>query len=368
MLTNILFIKPPIRFGKFYFRIGQYVEFFKGKNCRINVFYPSPDGSTLLEKLPATRMAAKFFSSLIQIPRLMANAWKSELVFVFPSPTMSIYLALVKLFGKQVVIEHILSYVSHHDVFAWYPVWLDRWVYQSADFILTHTETMKSELTARLTLNPDRVLVSYCSVDLTNFVPKYDAQAAELKRKFEISGKKVVLYHGLHHDWHGAELLMEAASLLRQKREDIVFVLLPGFSETWKRDGNLLHLTEKDHYSWETLPIYLQMADLWASGFRVVERGERTFGSTLIQALAMGRPVLTSPGREKNKFLTDGENVFYVKPDSASDLADKIDACFNQPDEMRRVARNARLTAEKFFSISHLEQMLNRVCESVEAA
>ncbi len=356
---NILFVKPPFRGGTFYFRTAQYIDFFRRNGHGVNVLYPAPDSASVAEKLPLQQITAKVFFSLSHFGRYLVDLTRCDLAVLFPTPIISLYFLLAKAFRKRVLIEHYVSYLSHRDIFPKYPLFLDRWVYRKADFVLTHTETMKRELVKLLQLRQEHVLVAYCDVDLHHFSPRYKEETENLKRELGIQGRKVVFYHGLHHLWHGLDLIIEAAKIIERQRSDIVFVLLPGNYDQTKREGNIIHLAEKEHYSWETLPLYIQIGDLWLSGFKIHDRGERSFGSTLIQALAMARPIITAPGNEKSKFLEDDQNIFYVKPNSAEAIANKIIECFDDPVKTSTVGLNARKTAEQFFSIDHFDQTLD---------
>lgn len=357
-MKDVLFIKPPMRQQKFYFRIRQYMDFFEKRDCRIRCFLPSPDGSTLLEKLPARVIFMKlcfWFKNLFSFVR---DLYASDVVILFPAPTFGFYCLLAKCFRKTVVIEHTVSYIAHRELFAWYPTWLDRMIYRLADLTITHTESMKAGLVEKYQLKDRKVRVLYCVVDLHHFAPKYEKEATELKQLLGIQEKFVVLYHGLHHIWHGFDLILEAADILWPKRKDILFVLMPGAENRHGQERNILHLTESSHYSWQQLPVFLQTADLWISGFRPHERGDRSFGSTLIQAMAMARPIITAPTPEKLRFLVNNQNVYYITPNSSEAVANQILECCGDLEKARRIGQGARETAEAHFSLQKMDDVL----------
>ncbi|PIQ85378.1 MAG: hypothetical protein COV74_09265 [Candidatus Omnitrophica bacterium CG11_big_fil_rev_8_21_14_0_20_45_26] len=357
MKKKAFFVKPVIRAGAFYFRISQYMDYLKSKGWDVCVLYPAPDGSTMQERLGFKQTISKIWFLFCQFPKFLWNMATSTVVFVFPSPMMGVYVLWAKLFRKKIIIEHIVSYISHQDIFPKFPVLVDQFVYRSARYILTHTQSVSMALEKRYHIPHEKILVSYCALDLEHFSAKYHKESEEIKKKLNITGHYIVFYHGLHHPWHALDLILEAAALLENTHPQITFLILPEKLNSSQKK-NVLQLSEHEHYSWQTLPHYIQTADLWVSGFRVHERGERSFGSTLIQAMAMARPIITSPGGEKNKFLIHEENAFFVPPNSSEAIKNKIIECFKNPNMARQVGMNARKTAEKHFSIDHLEKML----------
>ena len=161
-----------------------------------------------------------------------------------------------------------------------------------------------------------------------------------------------------------SKFLLKAASYLADK-EDIIFIIIP------KRGRTKLNLDEidkkrniifLDEVPFNDLPKYIQAADIWCSGFGVHPRGERTLSSTLIQALAVGKPVITSPNSEdKRKILKDGEAVFFVKQEDAKAIADKILDCKVNYETAKKVGENARLLALELFTTKKLDEVLPKI-------
>jgi len=128
----------------------------------------------------------------------------------------------------------------------------------------------------------------------------------------------VVLYHGMWHPWHGLPYVYEAARLLEDDPR-IVFVVIPKDHEPDRK--NLLFVEEQ---RFERLPVYLQMADAWCSGFDSDARGERTFSSTLVQSLALGLPVITGRTGERATTLRDGVEARLLPLRDARAIADAV--------------------------------------------
>jgi glycosyltransferase involved in cell wall biosynthesis len=291
----------------------------------------------------------RFFRALPQI------LWADTIV-LSPSPNMLWTVLAFKGLGKKVISEHYVSYVSHSEWIPGFPDWMDRASFRSLDHIITHTEPMKEQLVRSHGLPAAGVTALYCAVDLDHFAPPPDAERQRRRREAGLDRKFVVLYHGMHHTWHGMPVILEAAKRLEDD-ENIRFVVLPrsGFPDR----PNIVYLGEEQPFN--ELPRFLAIADLWISGFNPEPRGDRSFSSTMIQALAMGLPVLTSEAPEKAKHMTDGENVLFVPPNDAIALASKIRLCASDPNLRQRIGKAGRQLAERLFSFERQESRLETI-------
>ena len=275
-----------------------------------------------------------------------------DAIVVTPHPLVAVYVVLAKILGRRVIIDQILTYVSHREVFPGFPRTLDTLSYRLADGILTHSETMRRELTAGFGLDLRRVEVAYPVLDLDLFSRRYGAEAAALRRSLGITDRFVVMYHGMWHPWHGLSYIYEAARLL-ESHPDIVFVVIPKDSEPTRK--NLLFLEEQP---FERLPVCLQMADAWVSGFDSDARGERAFSSTLIQALALGLPVVTGRAGERAVALRDGIEARLVPLRDPRAIADAVLELAAKPDAAAAMGARARAFAEERFSVERLDHAL----------
>lgn len=347
---RVLLHKPLRRVGEPYFRVQQYVAALERLGHRADLFD--------FERLRGS-VARRLAGVLRQLALSVVAFARHDVVFVTPHPLVALYVLLTKLLGRRVIVDQILTYVSHREVFAWFPEWLDAWTYRRADGILTHSETMRRELVARFALDPGRVEVAYPVVDLTLFSRRYAAEAGALRRALGIEDRFVVLYHGMWHPWHGLPYLYEAARLLEDDPR-IVFVVIPRDHEP---DRKNLRFVEEQPF--ERLPVYLQMADAWCSGFDSDARGERAFSSTLVQSLALGLPVITGRTGERAMALRDGVEARLVPVRDARAIADAVLALARDPGAARAMGARGRAFAEARFGIGRLDRALDALLDRV---
>lgn len=338
---RVLIHKPVMRAAGPYFRVQQYVASLDRQGHRAELLD--------LGRLPRSAWR-KPPGALRQIAVSIGAFARSDVVFVTPHPLVSLYVALAKLLGAHVVLDQILTYVFHDEVMSRFPRTLDRWAYRLADGVLTHSETMRRELMTATGIDPSRIEVVYPVVDLELFSRRHGAEAAALRHALGIEDRFVVMYHGNWHPWHGAEVLLEAARRLENCR-DIVFVMIRGglLPDT-------VNVRFVDEQPFERLPVYLQMADVWCSGFDSDPRGERAFSSTLIQALALGLPVVTGRAGERAQMLREGVEARLVPLRDPVAIAEAVLALRADPAARKAMGSRARAFAEAHFSIARLDR------------
>lgn len=113
-----------------------------------------------------------------------------------------------------------------------------------------------------------------------------------------------------------------------------------------------------DEQSFERLPVYLQMADVWCGGFDSDARGERAFSSTLIQALALGLPVVAGSVGERAAALRDGVDARLVPLRDPRAIAEAVLGLAADPPGAQAMGARARAFAETHFSLVHLDRTL----------
>lgn len=337
---HVLLYRPPWHFGTPYFRARQVAAHFRRRGDRVTIV-AGPRGWSSLQRL-------------LSWPWHLARA---DLIFLYPQLLLFFFALTAKLLRRHVVIDHYVSYVRMADVSRWGGHWLaafEKAAYCLADAVLAHTESVARAVQDAHDLPDDRIYTVYSLVDTTYFAPVYGDKAARLRREIGLTDRFVVLYHGKLHPWHGVETLRAAVGRLTEAGEPVALVLIGPTGEGGAHERLLGGIAYAD------LPPYIQMADVWCSGFTNLPRGDRSFSSTMIQALAMARPVITSPSPEKARLLRDGETIFFVPPDDPDALAEVIRYCRLHPDTARRVGQAGRRLAQEIFDIAAFDELLER--------
>lgn len=91
--------------------------------------------------------------------------------------------------------------------------------------------------------------------------------------------------------------------------------------------------------------------------------------STLLEGMAMGKPVIASRIKLIGDFIKDGWNGFLVRPGDPEHMRDRIKFLLDNPDEARRIGENARRTVEERFTLDHFRcRVVGSVTKAVHNA
>lgn len=342
-MKQILIFRPPYRRGEIYFRAQQAQRILQGQGYPVRVI--------------AGQGWRSYLWALLRWPFFL---WRSQIVLLYPHFLLGFYVLTAFLLRRTVVIDHYVSYIRLKEarwwgIFAW-P--FEKMTYRRANFILAHTASVAEELRQSWGLCDGRVHTLYSVVDIAHFSPRYHQQAQQMRLKLGLEGQFVVFYHGMWHTWHGVDILRAAVRQLAQAGEPVALVLLG------RAGRGLPHERWLDSVPYLELPAYIQLADVWCSGFVNLQRGDRSFSSTMIQALAMARPVITSPSPEKTRYLQPDVSAVFVPPDDPDALSQAILECMHNPRRLRALGRAGRQVVTDHFDQQEFAKFLRHVCET----
>ena len=88
------------------------------------------------------------------------------------------------------------------------------------------------------------------------------------------------------------------------------------------------------------------------------------FGITPLEAMAFYRPVIVAEGAGVSELITDGKDGFVVPSRDIKAIEDKLTFFKENPNEIDRMGRNARKTAEKY-TWEIIKKQYREVCESL---
>ena len=238
-------------------------------------------------------------------------------------------------------------------------VFLERLTARITDSIITLTEHEKKDH-LRFAIAPEtKFTVIHSGVDLSKF-SGVTVDAFEMKKKLGISeGTFVVGTVGRLTPVKGQRYLLEAATKVLQQRPDTAFVFLG--------DGELLtELTEmasslgiKDHVKF--LGWRPDVADVMATfDVFVLPSLNEGMGKVLVEAMAMGKPIIASNVGGIPDLVTHGLNGLLVPPADADAMADAIVTLHGDPSKAKRMAEKGNLIAAGY-SVDAMIQKIDRL-------
>ena len=84
----------------------------------------------------------------------------------------------------------------------------------------------------------------------------------------------------------------------------------------------------------------------------------------VLEAMACGKPVITTPNAGCEEIIQDGKQGFIVPIRDEKALKEKMRYCFDNPKEIKRMGKNARKTAEKCPWERYKKKLIN-LCEAI---
>lgn len=157
----------------------------------------------------------------------------------------------------------------------------------------------------------------------------------------------------------GIFLLTEAAERLRKKYEDNVEFLLVGGLDDHPgaiTKEQLDAVCDGKYIQW--LGYRTDVCDLLKSCHIVAFPSYYMEGlpKSLIEADAIGRPVITSNSVGCKETVIDGETGFLIQPKDVDALTEKLDLLLNDAELRQQMGKKAREYAEKYFDIEVVKQ------------
>ena len=233
---------------------------------------------------------------------------------------------------------------------------LETHVLSRADAVVTICDLLKEELEPRVS-RPGNVHVVPNGVDTVAFAPQ--AANSQLKDRWKLEGKEVILYAGTFQPYEGLDLLVRAIGHIVRSRPSAHLVIVggsPGFAhgagsvtpeerellamvrETGATDhvtftGRIPHADVKEMYA---------MADVVAYPRRLTRTTALTTPLKPLEAMAMAKAVVVSGVAPMRELVNDGHTGMMFKPGDVSDLASKLTKLLRNPALRDQLGQGAR--------------------------
>ncbi len=142
-----------------------------------------------------------------------------------------------------------------------------------------------------------------------------DSTVVRPKRPDRRDGTFLVHFHGEYAPFHGVKYILKAADILRD--EAVTFQII-GKGITWAqdmrlaRDLGLQHCRFIDRVPYEELADYMSNADVCLGIFGDNPRTGRVLTNKVIEALAVGRPLITAKNNSVQELVKDGESAILI--------------------------------------------------------
>ena len=224
---------------------------------------------------------------------------------------------------------------------------LDHHALQYADRIFVENDWMRDHLADHV--DEDRLVFAPPGVDTSQFAPG-DVPPSE--------GRHLLSVGRLADPRKNIGLLFEAYAHLREQMADPPPLVLAGRTgpsdSVWARARSLgvrSHVTFHEDVSLETLVDLYRTAACY-----VVSSDEEGLGLTILEAMACGRPVVSTRCGGPSTVVVEGETGRLVPTDASQKLADAIKSVLVRSDEADAMGRRGQARIEQKFSVEASKQ------------
>ena len=217
-----------------------------------------------------------------------------------------------------------------------------RLTYSAADLVVATSNGVAEDLTKNFGVSPDSIQVVPNPVDLETVRAKA-GEAAEL----DLHGDgPVIVAAGRLADAKNYPLLIDAVGVLRQSMKARLFILGQGELEPMLRQ----HIAERGLDDAVTLLgfhrnpwKFIARADVFA-----LSSHYEGFGNVLIEAMAVGVPVVATASAGTRDIVNHGVDGVLVESHTATALAAALRQVLENNERREEMARDARVAAERF--------------------
>ncbi|RNC63057.1 MAG: Alpha-D-kanosaminyltransferase [Candidatus Dichloromethanomonas elyunquensis] len=235
--------------------------------------------------------------------------------------------------------------------------WLETYFYRKALKLSAQTvgivEGLKKKGAA-----PQDILFLPNGVDTDLFQPR--ERDKDLEESLGLQGKSIVLYAGTMGYAHGIETALEAADILRGKKE-IVFLLVGDGSERPKleeiaRGKGLPNVIFIDFQPLEEIPRYYSLSSINLSTLRRYKLSEGVRPSKVFPALASGQPLIYVGEGEGAEIVKESGGGIVLEPENPELLAKTILELLKDPGLCHELSLKGREYVIKHYSWQRIIQ------------
>ncbi|MGH7827637.1 MAG: glycosyltransferase family 4 protein [Candidatus Binatia bacterium] len=211
------------------------------------------------------------------------------------------------------------------------------------------------------------------------FIKEYDLDRSKFRRSFlgaesaeavaapvQRADGPIVHFHGEFQALHGVKYIIEAAKQLPEAK----FRMIGSGRALEACIGHCKMLKSENvefipMIPFETVKAYIKDATVCLGIFGETQKAQLVIPIKVYEALAMGKPVITSNTPAVRELLTHGENVFLCNPADSADLARAIRTLLSDADLRKKIATNGHRIFLERCSPKMIGRDIAKLCEEL---
>jgi len=235
---------------------------------------------------------------------------------------------------------------------------VDNCTLHRADLLLVNSDVMKSLIVERSSIQPRKILTCPPGIAMKEIEIIKGSGTTFVKNKVRIG------FIGSLAWWQGVDILAEAVAVVKEKLPNVeLFIVGDG-----PMREKVAEICEKRKVTYiitgfvphEKALKYLRSFDVLVLPRRKTSATESTIPIKVVEAWALGVPVIVTSHKVFKSMCKDGEDVIFVKPDP-KDVAEKILLLASNRELKERLTRNGQALARNFDYDEIAKRLLNAI-------
>ncbi len=220
--------------------------------------------------------------------------------------------------------------------------WIEKKSLEKSDYIIVDTQKLIDTLSAEYHIDSSKFVRVPLTINEDNVYPK---KVARYKDNF------TVLYVGSYIPLHGTEVIIKAAKILQEKKENISILMIgqgPDLQkcQTLVKSYPLKNIEFKGFMPLEELNYYYNACDINLGLFNNGQRANGVVLNKTNDSFRVGKPHLTLETDAMKEAFVDNEDIFFVKDIQPETLAQRIITLKDNPALVEKVGKNALVSYE----------------------
>ncbi|MFA5450748.1 MAG: glycosyltransferase family 4 protein [Dehalococcoidales bacterium] len=191
---------------------------------------------------------------------------------------------------------------------------------------------------------PGKYTIIPNGIDLEHFNP----QVPPIERFKD--GKINILFVGRMERRKGLDYLLKAFEIIRKKNDNVRLIVVgPGkvlrrsYERTVRKRG-IEDVAFVGRVTYDELPRYYQTADIYCSP----ATGRESFGIVLLEAMALGKPIVATNIEGYRHVVTDGQEGILVPPKNARILSEALEKLIDEEATRQEMGQHGIATAARY--------------------
>ena len=254
--------------------------------------------------------------------------------------------------------------VDENHVFVRIARLIERLAIKCSDAIICTNAYDKKIILSRNIIDPEKIFIVMNTPDMELFKIEHLR-----KEDFGLGNKFIIVFEGTIWKRRGIQTVIEAVEKLKDKIP-IYFVILGDgpdldYLKNIVNDKNLNAFIEFTGWvDLKTLSEYISISDVCIIPFLKTKVNERGVPNKLFEYIVHEKPVVASRLTGMSLTFSD-DQVLFFEPGNATDLAEKILWCYDNPREILKIVEHAKQRYEKEYTWDKVEKELYKCYESI---